>query len=238
MTQYEMPSRSPYRGPFRVIAGISISLLLVILFIAVWPPAELGDGARRALVWLAAAIVVLGVVGGNWIGTKESFWKLKRTYRVEVTDGKLLQRRLEAPDVEIAVNEIASIRQSRGGWLIVRGGEPERQVAIPPEIVGFENLKQEIVGNHAIQPLKITTSVWIFLPPLSAVVAVFVFFASHSRVLVMAAGGALLLLQALGMLELRRNMRSNPKANIVTIVCFLAFLLTCWVVYERVTSRF
>ena len=181
---------------------------------------------------------MLGVAGGYWIGTKESFWKLKRTYRVEVTDGKLIQRRSEAPDVEIAVNEIASIRQSRGGWLIVRGGEPERQVAIPSEIVGFENLKQEIVANHTIQPLKITTSVWIFLPSLSLIVAVIVFFASHSRVLVMAAGEALLLLEALGMLSLRRNMGSNPKANIVTIVYVLAFLLTGWVVYERVTSRF
>jgi hypothetical protein len=233
-----MPSRSPYQRSFRVVAGVLIILLLAILCIALWTPTGLSDEARKILAWVAGTIVVFAVVGGNWIGFKEGFWNLKRSYRVELSDGKIIQRRSGSPVVEIPIDQISSIRQSRGEWLIVRGGEPERQVGIPSEIVGFESLKREILANHPGQPLKIDTSPWAFLPSLTLIVAAIFLFMSRSHWAVMAAGAAVLLLQGLGIFSVRRIMRSNPKPNLVAFAYILTFLVSCWIVYERATSHF
>jgi len=238
MTQYELPGQSPYQKPFRVVAGVAIILLLAILCIALWTPAGLSDGARKMLAWVAGAIVISAVVGANWVGFKQGFWKLKQGYRVELSDGKLIQRRSGSPLVEIPVNQISSIRQSHGGWLLVRGGQPERQIAVPPEIVGFDDLKRELSASQPIQPERIYVSPLIFLPPLAFIVAVIILFMSHSRAVVIAAGVAALLLQGFGIFSLRRTMRANPKARFVVLPYVLTFLITCWVVYERAASRF
>jgi hypothetical protein len=238
MTLYEMPAQSPYQRPFRIFAGGTIIVLLVILCIAIWTPAGLSDEMRRLLGWVAGAIVVAAVVVGNRLGFKEGLWKLKAGYRVEVSDGKIIQRRPGEPIVEIPVDQIASLRQSRGGWLIIKGGEPERQVAVPPELVGFESLKQELSANRTVSPLKVKFSPWLFLPSASFVLACFFLLTSHNRAVVAAAGGGALILQGFSIYSLRRRMQSNPRANFIALTYILTFLILAWIVYERATSRF
>jgi hypothetical protein len=65
MTLYEMPAQSPYRRPFRIFAGVAITLLLAILCIAVWTPTGLSDVIRKILGWITGAIVVASVVVGT-----------------------------------------------------------------------------------------------------------------------------------------------------------------------------
>jgi len=238
MTRYEMPAQSPYQRPFRIFAGVAIILLLVILCIAIWTPAGLSDEVRKILGWVAGAIVVAAVVIGNRLGFKEGLWKLKEGHQVEVSDGKIIQRRPGVPIVEIPVDQIASLNQSRGGWLIIRGGEPERQVAVPSEIVGFESLKRELSANRTVSPLRVKFSPWLFLPSVSFILACFFLLTSHNRAVVMAAGGAALLLQGFSIYSLRRLMQSNRKANVVAMTYILTFLILAWIVYERATSRF
>jgi hypothetical protein len=238
MTLYEMPAQSPYQRPFRIFAGVTIILLLAILCIAIWTPEGLSDEIRKILGWVAGAIVVAAVVIGNRLGFKEGLWKLKEGHQVEVSDGKIIQRRPGVAIVEIPVDQIASLNQSRGGWLIIRGGEPERQVAVPSEIVGFESLKRELSGNRTVSPLRVKFSPWLFLPSVSFILACFFLLTSHNRSVVMAAGGAALLLQGFSIYSLRRLMRSNRKANVVALAYILTFLILAWIAYERATSRF
>ena len=233
-----MPAQSPYQRPFRIFAGVAIILLLVILCIAIWTPAGLSDETRKILAWVAGAIVVGAVVVGNRMAFKEGLWKLKEGYRVEVADGKIIQSRPGAPIVEIPVDQVASLHQSRGGWLIVRGGEPERQVAVPSEIVGFESLKRELSASRTVSRLGVEFSPWLFLPSASFILACFFLLTSHHRAIVTAAGGAALLLQVFSIYSLRGLMQSNRRGNIIALTYILSFLILAWIVYERATSRF
>jgi len=176
-----MPAQSPYQKPFRIFAGVAITLLLIILSIAIWTPMGLSDETTHIIGWGAGAIVVAAVMVAYWLAIKEGSWKLKKAYRVEVSDGKIIQRRPGSPTIEILVDQIASLHQSRGGWLIIRGDEPEKRVAVPSEIVGFENLKQELSANRTVSPLRVKTSPWLFLPPGSFVLACILLFVSHGR---------------------------------------------------------
>jgi len=237
-----MPGQSPYQRPFSIFAGVAIILLLVILSIAIWAPPGLSDEIRKILGWVTGAIVVAAVVIGNRLGFKEGLWKLKEGHRVEVSDGKIIQRRPGIPIVEIPLDQIVSLNQSRGGWLIIRGGErggePERQVAVPSEIVGFESLKRELSANRTVSPLRVKFSLWVFLPSASLILACFFLLTSHNRTVVMAAGGAALLLQGFSIYSLRRLMQSNRKVNIIALTYILSFLILAWIVYERATSPF
>jgi len=238
MTLYEMPAHSPYQRPFRIFAVAAIILLLATLWVAIWAPAGLSDEMRKILGWVASAIVVAAVVVGQRLAFKEGLWKFRQGHSVQVVDGKIIRSRSGAPTVEIPVAQIASLHQSRGGWLIIRSSEPERQVAVPEEIIDFEDLKRELSANRTVSPLKIKLSPWLFLPSASFILACFFLLTSHNRALVMAAGGAALLLQGVSMYSVRRLMQSNWKANLVALTYVLTFLILVWIIYERATSRF
>src|SRR5450432_1315075 len=106
MALYEMPVRSPYQRPFRVFAGTAIALLLAILCLSMWTPAGFSDATRKVIGWVAGSIAVVAIVIGNRFATKERTWKLtKRGYQVELSDGKLIQRRTGFPIVEIPVDQ-------------------------------------------------------------------------------------------------------------------------------------
>ena len=141
MTLYEMRAQSPYQRSFRIFACGAISLLLIILYISVWTPAGLSDQTRKIFGWGAGALVMASVVIACRLSFKEGLWKLNTGCRVELSEGKIIQKRPGVPIVEIPLDQIASLHQSRG-WLIVRSSDPDKQIAVPSEIVGFETLKQ------------------------------------------------------------------------------------------------
>ena len=231
-----MPAQSPYERPFRIFSWVAVILLLIILCISIWTPAGLSDETRKMLAWVASAIVLAGVVLGYWLAFKGGLWKLKQSCRIEVSDGKLIQSRSGSPAIEIPLDQIASLEQSRGGWLIIRGCQPERRIAVPSEIVGFEDLKRELSANRTVSPPKIKRSPWLFLPSASLVLACIFLFVAHSRAVVLAAGGAALLLEGLAILSLRRAIRSSRRANLITLIYILTFLMLAWIVYERAAS--
>jgi len=49
----------------------------------------------------------------------------KAKHRIELSDGKIIQQLSGESIVEIPVDQITSLRQSRGGWLIISSGDPE-----------------------------------------------------------------------------------------------------------------
>ena len=178
MSLYVMPTTNPYERPFRIFAGTAVTLLLAILCVAIWTPAGLSDDLRKILGWTACLIVVVSVVVGNRLGIRQGIWKLKQGFGVEVSEGKLIQRRPGSQVVEIPLDQISSFQQSRGGWLIVRGDEQKKHIAIPTEIVNLENLKREISAPATLSQLKIRLSPWLFLPSASFILACIFLFAS------------------------------------------------------------
>jgi hypothetical protein len=235
MALYEMPAESPYKRPFRISGGVAILLLLGISFVALYEPAGLNDVTRRKLAWVAGAIVLAAVVLGTVLSTKEGIWKLKRGCQVELSDGKIIQRHAGSPSFEIPLNQIESLHEGHG-WLIIRGGEPPRQMAVPSNINGLEELKSELTACRTVVPLKVRLSPLFFLPFVLATLAYSFLFISHKGVIVMLAGGLALLLQGWAIYSLRRLMRSKPGANLFTLTCVLTFLVLAWIVYERATA--
>jgi hypothetical protein len=137
MTLYEMPAANPYNRPFRILAGATIFLLVAMLLIAAYDPPELSDGTRKALGWVSVAILLASVSGAMWLSTSQGLWKLQRDCQVELSDTKISQRHAGSPVVEIPLNQIQSLFEGHGR-LVVRGGEPVKQIEIPLDIGGIE----------------------------------------------------------------------------------------------------
>lgn len=196
------------------------------------------DEMRSILGWATGGILVAAVVIGVRLGVKQSAWNLRRAYRVELSDGKMIQSRPGMPTVELPVDQIASIQQGRDGLLIIRGGEAGSVIAVPSEITGFENLKKQLLANRTLSPLKVKLSPWLFLPSLSYIAAFLVLFLAHDRRVVIAAGGALLLFQASFTYSFMQLTSSNRRAKPVLLGYFLMFVILAWIVYERATFHF
>jgi hypothetical protein len=236
MSLYVMPTQNPYQRPFRIFAGIAVSLLLAILCIATWTPEGMNNEIRQILAWIAGIIVVVSIVVGSRLGLRQGLWKLKEGFGVEVSEGKLIQKPPGSAVVEIPLAQISSLQESRGGWLIVRGDEPKKHIAIPTEIVGLENLRREISGNLTVSELRIRLSPRLFLPSALFVLACIFLFASHSRAVVLGAGGAALLLHGFSIYSLRRKMQPTGKANLFTLTSVVIFLIFAWIV-SRASER-
>ncbi len=198
--------QSPYERPFRIFSWVAVILLLIILCISIWTPAGLSDETRKMLAWVASAIVLAGVVLGYWLAFKGGLWKLKQSCRIEVSDGKLIQSRSGLLVIEFPFDQIASLEQSRGGGSSFEVANANGASPFPPKC-RFEDLKRELSANRTVSPPKIKRSPWLFLPSASLVLACIFLFVAHSRAVVLAAGGAALLLEGLAILSLRRAIR-------------------------------
>lgn len=238
MSLYEMRSRNPYQKLFRTFALLAIVVLLAILYISIWTPAVMTDGTRTILGWATGGILVVALVIVMRLGIKQAAWNLRRGYRAELSDGKLIQIRPDMPVVELPIDQIASIQQGCGGTLIIRGSEPEKIITIPPEITGFEDLKTQLLANRTLSPLKATLSPWALLPPLSYIAAVLVLFLTHDRKVIIAAGGAVLLVDAFWTYSFLRLTPSNRRAKPILLAYLITFVILAWIVYERATFHF
>jgi hypothetical protein len=233
-----MPPQSPYQKPFWIFASLAVVVFLAILCISVWTPAGMTDETRTILGWATGGVLIAAVVIGMRLGVKQGAWNLRRGYRVELSEGRLVQSRPDMPTVELPIDQIASIQQGRGGVLIIGGGEPGVVITVPSEITGFENLRKELLTNRTLSRLRVKLSPWLFLPPLSYIAAVLLLFLAHDRGVVIAAGAAVLLFHAFWTYSFARLTPSNRRAKPVLFAYFLAFLILAWIVYERATFHF
>src|SRR5437773_12328559 len=103
MSLHTMPAGDPYRRPFYVGAAIVIILLLGALFVSA-ESEKFAAFNLRLLGWSAMALVVAAVVAAHVLSILGGMWELKRKYTVELTDGKLIQRRAGFVVVEIPLN--------------------------------------------------------------------------------------------------------------------------------------
>lgn len=233
MPTYEMPARSPYQKSFRPLAAGVIVLLLIILYISIWTPLSLSDEARKSLAWIAGAVVILAIVAAEWLGIKRGAWKSKQGMQIEIVEGVLIQRRLGKLLAEIPLSQISSLRQTRR-WLLIGGSDPERGIAIPTDITGFEELKHEICAGHAVPVVSTRLSASFIAAGVAIVAALFFLVTSRNLTVLIAAACAALIVQAVGTFSLARLVRSNRKvASFLVASYVLEFLAVGWIVYER-----
>ena len=235
MTVYTAPSTRPYQRPFRIISWSAIVALLGIFLFSIYEPEGVSRSANVGLAYLMGAIV-LGAVGyGLFLSRKEAMWKVEHAFQWELTDGKIVQRHNDGKTVEIALNEVKSLHESHG-WLLVRGGEPLRGIAIPSDLNGFEYIKQELNARCGLTPLKVKVSPFAFLPHTLGILSLLCLFISHIPTVVLVSGATLLLVLAYATMSLRRIWRTKPIPKLVLLSYVLTWLITAWLVFQRVKA--
>jgi len=232
MPLYTVSTTRPYQRLFRILGWGAIIVLLGICLFSIYDPVERNHSTNVLLAWVAGAIVLGAVVGAVMLSSKEALWKVQRAFQWELTGEKIIQRHEDGTTREIPLTHIESLHEGHG-WLIIRGGEPVRQISVPLEINGLEELKRELTAHCAVTPLKVKFSPLSFFPLVLAIAAYCFLFASHNRAVVMVAGAAALLLQGWAYYWVWRVLRAKPMPRLVMLSFVLSWLLLAWIVYQR-----
>jgi hypothetical protein len=187
--------------------------------------------------WATAAITLASVLFLTVLSAKEGTWELKRKLQFEVSDGKIIQRSDDGVAVEIPLNNLESVHEYRG-WLLIRGGDPKRQISVPREIKDFEALKRELTSYHPVIPVRAKVYPFSFLPIVLMVVAWFLLFTSHARAVVLVAAIAALGLQAVGVYSVLHTWRAETKPKFLVLMLVFTWLLIAGIVFQRLKSVF
>jgi hypothetical protein len=239
MTVYQVPATSPYQRAFRILAWGAIGMLAGILIFSFYEPAGVNDSTSHAIGWLAGAILLAAIVSMTALGVKEGSWKLMRTLRFEVSDGKIVETREGATSqiIEIPLNQIESLGD-HSRWFFVLGGTPTKRIAIPKEVCDFEALKNELIAASAQTPVKVKAKVHslLLLSFLLMFLACLLLYASQVHAVVVAAGVSALALQAVGTYSLWKIFRETTASRMVIPACLLTWLILAWLVYQRASG--
>ncbi len=235
MPLYSAPTTRSYQRRFRIFGWGAIAVLIGIFLFSIYEPEGTGRSTDLALAWLAGAIVLAAVVVVYVLSFKEAKWKVMHTFQWELTTEKLIQRHEDGATGEIPLAQIASLHEYHG-WLLVRGGEPQRLIGIPSDVNGFEDLKRELTTHCAVTPLKIKFSPWSFLPHVLLIAAIFFLVKSHNRIIVLTAGCTAILLQGRAFYSLRRRWQNKPTYLLFIATYVLSCLVIAWWVFQQTTA--
>jgi len=228
MSTYEVPAEIPRTRRFRIFFAVAVLFLLILLGISFSDPGWMADTERKLLGYAGGALVLVTVFAALFGSGKLGNWKLKRGYKVELAGKKIILHRSSHADVEIPLSEIKSV-QEYPSWMFVTGGEPARRMAIPREIVGYEELRSELARFRGIERRKIPIQILAVLPGLIALVLISFLFRSHNLYLKIAAFFALFAWGVRGFLILRKQFRHNAVAWFVLPVIVLGWVALAWV---------
>jgi hypothetical protein len=234
MAVYAMPVSSPYRRPFRWLAISAVSFLLAALLFSIWTPTNVTDRVTTIVGLLCGAIVLFSVFGASWLGMKENLWKENKDYCLELTDGKLVQRRPDRPMVEIPIDQITEIMDGRS-WLFIEGGEPKKRIVVPTDVLGVKDLKRQLSSVRKISRFNPTMT---FLLPLAVFMTAcaFILF-SQERIVILTSGSVAFVLGSLMVYNIYQRTKKIPRARLVTIGWVVTLLVLVWITLERAFLR-
>jgi hypothetical protein len=75
-----------------------------------------------------------------------------------LNDNEIVRKRQGYPDVRIAFTEIATLGEELR-WLVVKTDDPQKKIAIPSEVSGYDTIRTELTKHHPLSarvesPLK------------------------------------------------------------------------------------
>ena len=235
MALYQLPKHSPYQRTLWVLSESAIVSLLGILLFSFFEPPGLSDSIAHSIGWTAGVITVASVLGLTLLSVKDATWKLKQKLRFEVSDGIIIQSSDDGVAVEIPLNNVESVHEY-SGWLLIRGGEPIRQIAVPREINDFEALRRQLTSDQPVIPVKTKARLFLFLPVVLAIIAWFLLLTSRNRVVVAVSAVVALGFQTVGAYSMIHIWRAKGKPIFFVSMAVLAWLLVAGIVIQRVKS--
>ena len=96
------------------------------------------------------AFTLLGtIIGACVLASREALHFAEREMIFVLNDNEIVQKRKGYPDVKIAFSEIATLREELR-WLIIKTAEPQRKIAIPNTISGYDAICAELAKHHPL----------------------------------------------------------------------------------------
>jgi len=230
MTTYQVSDKSPNQRYVRILGVVGITTMVGLLFISTHDLPAFSDSTNRALGFLGLVVVLATGSGAAILSARERLWSVKRRVRIEVSNEKIAEIHEDGASAEIPLRSINKIHEYPRG-LIVSGPEPSRRVAVPREVVGFEELKQHLSAFSSIEPAKTKGFAGRVLHLAALILAFALLFLSHHRILILSIGILLLAYYAATFIHLSKLRQPGPLPRTISLGYILSVLITVWIVY-------
>lgn len=148
---------------FRIVSWGTIILLLAVTVLLFTLRASGRLNANSDLRFVFAFTLLGTIIGAYILASREALHFAEREMIFVLNDNEIVRRRKGYPDVKIAFSEIATLREEVR-WLIIKTSEPQRKIAIPNTISGYDAICAELAKHHPLSarvdrvelPLKTT----------------------------------------------------------------------------------
>jgi hypothetical protein len=134
---------------FKLLSWGSVLLLLGVT-VLLFTLGVSGDlTASPDLGWLFVLNGLGTVVGACVVGFREALRLAERQMVFVLNDNEIVRQRKGYPDVKIAFSEIATLREELR-WLIIKTAEPQRKIAIPNTVSGYDAICAELAKRYPL----------------------------------------------------------------------------------------
>jgi hypothetical protein len=220
---------------FRIVSWGTILLLLAVtvLLFALRVSGRLNANSDLRFVF---AFTLLGtVVGACFVGSREALHSAERQMGFVLNDNEIVQKRKGYPDIKIAFSEIATLREELR-WLIIKTAEPQRKIAVPNSVSGYDAICAELAKHHPLSarvdrvefPLKTTALCAAAILSWTAVI----WFRDVGVVIISGTGGLITL--AIGSHSVWTMLHSQVRRSLLWASLGCAWLMAILVIYLRV----
>ncbi len=134
---------------FRMLSWGSVLLLLAVTLLLFTLRASGRLNANSDLRFVFAFTLLGTIIGACVLASREALHFAEREMIFVLNDNEIVQKRKGYPDVKIAFSEIATLREELR-WLIIKTAEPQRKIAIPNTISGYDAICAELAKHHPL----------------------------------------------------------------------------------------
>jgi hypothetical protein len=195
----------------------------------------LDDRLSHAIGLGAVGLLIVVMVGVYVFIFRDSVDKAWRNASFDLTDGKIIRLMEGRPPIELPLNEINFLGESRMG-LIVRSGEPPKGFVIPREVDGFEQLKQQLTPYCKVPAIENSASLIAMLPLVLTITLYAILFTAKSGSVALIVGVVALLFQGWSIFSMRNIWAKTKSPKLVMSVFIFSWLVLLWLVYQRVST--
>jgi hypothetical protein len=220
---------------FRILSWGTILLLLAVTVLLFTLRAFGRLNANSDLRFVFAFTLLGTVVGACVVASREALHSAERQMIFVLNDNEIVRKRKGYPDVKIAFSEIATLREEIR-WLIIKTVEPQRKIAIPNTVSGYDAICAELAKHHPLAarvdrvdfPLKTTVLLAAAILSWTAVI-----WFRDVWVVILAGTGGLITL-AIGSHSVWTMLHSRVRRPLLWASLGCAWLMAILVIYLRV----
>lgn len=210
--------------------GAVFLLMAVSVLLFVFGGHESSDAGPFAPIVLVASVVTSII-----LAYREAFHFAFRQMVFVLNGNEITRKRQGYPDVTIAFSEIAYLGEELG-YLIVESDEPQKKIAIPYSVSGYEAIRTEL-SKYCELPARVGLSLKgaaLLTMILSSWTA---FLRSADARVVIPAGAVALITLAIGSRRLWTLLRTKSKRSLFWFPFAFAWSVAFLLIYLRVTRR-